>query len=230
MYPWDKWDFGPRFGLAYKVAPKTGHSRGLRDLLRRRGEPGRQSQPRRKRAVQRYGHLGRIDLNDNPLPNNFVTNPWFAGGLSAGLAFERLPGACPDPASMASARTPGARWCRSGTWPSSANWLGTRRWRWPTSAITRATNTRRTRRVGIPAPTWEPPTPASLAPRSRPIPYIGVGSVTNSNAYANYNALTVKVEKRLSNGLQFITSYAWSHVMTDACLPLSNVCPIRPIR
>jgi hypothetical protein len=58
----------------------------------------------------------------------------------------------------------------------------------------------------------------------RPIKYIGQGNVTYSNAYANYKALTLKLEKRLSGGVQFIASYALANVKTDACLPLSNVC------
>ena len=38
-----------------------------------------------------------------------------------------------------------------------------------------------------------------------------------SNGYGNYNAFTVKAEKRLSNGVEFISSYAWSHALSDAC-------------
>ena len=164
MYPWDKWDFGPRFGLAYKVAPKTVIRAGFGIFYG--GEENLGGSPNLgENAPFNYTmHLGRTDLNDNALPNNFVTNPWFAGGFSAGWpsnVFARPPRWI----SMARYGRP-ARWCRSGTWRCSARLAGRRRWSWPTSAITRATNTKPTKAVGIPAPTSGPPTPASLARRS----------------------------------------------------------------
>ena len=46
LIPWDKKDFGPRIGIAYRLNDKTVIRVGLRHLLRRRGEPGRQPEPR----------------------------------------------------------------------------------------------------------------------------------------------------------------------------------------
>jgi hypothetical protein len=50
----------------------------------------------------------------------------------------------------------------------------------------------------------------------RPYPYAGPidGQINFLNA--NYNALGVKLERRLTNGLQFLASYTWSKAMDDA--------------
>ena len=37
----------------------------------------------------------------------------------------------------------------------------------------------------------------------------------------NYAAGSVKIEKRFSHGLQFLTSYTWSHALADNLTPLS---------
>jgi hypothetical protein len=54
----------------------------------------------------------------------------------------------------------------------------------------------------------------------RPIPYIGKGVVTNTFGIARYNAFTAKLEKRMSGGVEFISSYTWSHTLTNAKTPL----------
>jgi Carboxypeptidase regulatory-like domain/TonB dependent receptor len=54
-----------------------------------------------------------------------------------------------------------------------------------------------------------PPGPGPLQAR-RPIPGFGAIFLYDSSGYSNYNALQLKAEKRLSNGLSFLGSYAWS--------------------
>ncbi|WP_419803686.1 carboxypeptidase regulatory-like domain-containing protein [Terriglobus sp.] len=49
----------------------------------------------------------------------------------------------------------------------------------------------------------------------RPFPQWGVFNLGNTYGVANYNALQVKVEKRYSNGLQLLGSYAWSHCLDN---------------
>lgn len=55
----------------------------------------------------------------------------------------------------------------------------------------------------------------SLAAR-RPIP--GYGAITwfNPVAYSNYHALQVKLERRFSNGLQFLNSFVWGKAIDNA--------------
>src|SRR6185503_14598864 len=47
-------------------------------------------------------------------------------------------------------------------------------------------------------------------------------SMTVSNGFGNYAAGSAKLEKRYTNGLQFITSYTWSHALANAGTPLSG--------
>jgi hypothetical protein len=42
-----------------------------------------------------------------------------------------------------------------------------------------------------------------------------------TNGFGNYAAGTVKIEKRFSHGLQFLTSYTWSHALASNLTPLS---------
>ncbi len=52
---------------------------------------------------------------------------------------------------------------------------------------------------------------------------IGNGlSMTSSFGYGNYAAGSVKLEKRFSNGLQFLTAYVWSHALANSGTPLSG--------
>jgi hypothetical protein len=52
---------------------------------------------------------------------------------------------------------------------------------------------------------------------------IGSGlSMTSSFGYGNYAALSTKLEKRFSHGLQFLTSYVWSHALANSGTPLSG--------
>jgi len=223
MYPWDKWDFGPRFGLAYKVAPKTVIRAGFGIFYG--GEENLGGSPNLgENAPFNYTvTLGRVDLNDNALPNNFVTNPWFAGGLSSGWPTNVFQ--APAPVDFHGFGTDS----RS---PLVQKWniAIQRELAWDTALEVAYVGNHQSHQYetdqagGNPCPNFATTNTSITCDSLRAIPYIGVGNVTNSNAYANYNALTVKVEKRLTNGLQFISSYAWSHVMTDACLPLSNVC------
>ncbi|HMF75245.1 MAG TPA: TonB-dependent receptor [Bryobacteraceae bacterium] len=53
-------------------------------------------------------------------------------------------------------------------------------------------------------------------------PDIGGVSGTASFGYGNYDGMTVKLEKRMSNGLQFINSYTYGHALANSGTPLSG--------
>jgi len=224
MYPWDKWDFGPRFGLAYKMAPKTVLRLGFGIFYGGEENLGGSPNLGENAPFNATMNVGRQDLNNNPLPNNFVTNPWFAGGLSGGWPANVF--ALPIPIKFngfgTDARSPLVQ-----KWNVAVQ----REIGWQTALELAYVGNHQSHQYetdqsgGNPCPNMGTTNTSITCASLEPIPYIGVGSVTNSNAYANYNAFTVKVEKRMSNGLQFIASYALAHVMTDACLPLSNTCP-----
>jgi len=46
--------------------------------------------------------------------------------------------------------------------------------------------------------------------------------MTSSFGVGNYAAGSVKLEKRFSHGIQFLTSYVWSHALADGNTPLSG--------
>ena len=52
--------------------------------------------------------------------------------------------------------------------------------------------------------------------------------MTSSFGYGNYAALSAKLEKRYSNGLQFLTAYVWSHALANSNTPLSGSTNFNP--
>ena len=54
------------------------------------------------------------------------------------------------------------------------------------------------------------------------MPYIGSISGTATFGIGNYEALTAKLEKHLSKGLQFISSYTYGHALADTGTTLSG--------
>src|SRR3984957_6427427 len=54
-------------------------------------------------------------------------------------------------------------------------------------------------------------------------------SMPSSFGYGNYNAAEVKLEKRFSRGLQFLTSYVRSHALANSGTPLSGSSNLAPI-
>ncbi len=56
----------------------------------------------------------------------------------------------------------------------------------------------------------------------QPYPHFGGFSYTAYDAVSNYNSLQAKIEKRLSHGLSFLTTYAYSHSLDDAPTPLGS--------
>ncbi len=71
------------------------------------------------------------------------------------------------------------------------------------------------------------PGPGTLQNR-RPWPFFGSISSYPAGANSNYNGLTIKGEKRYSNGLTFLASYTWSHNLGNGTGLLDdNTSPVR---
>lgn len=68
-----------------------------------------------------------------------------------------------------------------------------------------------------------------------PFPQFGGFNVLEYAGISSYNSLQTKLEKRLSNGLDFLATYVWSHALDDAQEPLGggigyrdeNLIPVR---
>ncbi len=72
-------------------------------------------------------------------------------------------------------------------------------------------------------PVADPKPGVNSLPR-RPIQVVGNTGIQGTNSFgrSNYDALTVKLEKRFSDGIQFLSSYTWGHALTDVGSPLSD--------
>jgi hypothetical protein len=71
------------------------------------------------------------------------------------------------------------------------------------------------------------PGPGTLQQR-RPWPFFGAVTEYAPGATSNYDGLALKAEKRYSNGLVLITSYTWSHTLTDYTLNFGDgTLPVR---
>ena len=56
----------------------------------------------------------------------------------------------------------------------------------------------------------------------QPYPHFGSISYTAYDGVSSYNSLQAKLEKRLTNGISFLTTYTWSHSLDDAPTPLGS--------
>jgi hypothetical protein len=237
LIPWDKMDFGPRVGIAYKLMNKTVLRLGYGIFYG--GEENQGGSPNRGEGVpfnetvnlSRYqGNSPYVGINQSQCFNCDFMPGGFAGGyplspftLNAGVSMR---GVQPDfrnplvhkwnfilqrelPSDMALEL--GYEGNHSGhqvvLWNSDPNPnLGTFN-----TAIT----------------------PASLQevqPACSTCQSIGNGlSMTSTFGFGNYDAASVKLEKRFSRGLQFLTSYVWSHALADSGTPLSGSSNLSPI-
>jgi hypothetical protein len=77
------------------------------------------------------------------------------------------------------------------------------------------------------------PTDTSTA-NTQPLPDFGTNTFIINAGMSTYNSLQLKLQRRLSRGLNFMSSYTWSHALDDAVDPLntgvsprnSNMIPI----
>ncbi len=60
-----------------------------------------------------------------------------------------------------------------------------------------------------------PPGPGAIQPRRRPSPELGVVTPIAPVVNANYHSARLRVEKRLSGGLSFVSAYTWSKAIDD---------------
>ena len=221
IVPWDKKDFGPRFGLAYKLAPKTVLRVGFGVFYG--GEENMGGSPNLGESVpfNETVELGRTDLSLNPI-GLFASNPYFPGGFAGGL-----------PSNVYSLAAPISFKGIALDWrnPLVDKWNVAVQQQLPWAVALEVAYVGNSQIHQTSEPTANAclnlgTTNSSITCTSRqPIPYIGQGSIMLSNGYGNYNALTVKAEKRMSNGVEFISAYAWSHALTDVC-PGLNSCSV----
>jgi hypothetical protein len=218
MFPWDKTDFGPRIGLAYNVFSKTVIRAGFGMFYGGEENEGASPNLGESAPFNESVNLGRFDTSLNSI-NTFAKNPWFPGGLAAGFPLNTF--SLPAPTAFLGFgldyRTPLVqKWSlavqRELPWHVSLEtaYVGNHQLHQNIQGTANACPNYGTTNSSI--------TCASL----RPIPYISNGTFTDSFGYGNYDALTVKAEKRLDHGLQFTSSYTWGHALANSETALSG--------
>jgi hypothetical protein len=216
MYAWDKWDFGPRIGLAYNVLNKTVVRLGFGIFYGGEENEGGSPNLGESAPFNYTVNLGRFDKNLAAI-GLFDSNVFFPGGLSGGYPKDVF--TLPAPVSFRGFAT-NFRNPLVQKWSVAVQ----REIPWQMSLETAYTGNHQSHQNlqhtanacpnrGIAGATCE-----SL----RLIPYISSGTMTDTFGYGNYAALTVKLEKRMSGGLQFITSYTWGHALANGLTPLSG--------
>lgn len=215
MFPWDKTDIGPRIGFAYKLQEKTVVRAGFGIFYG--GEEN----------LGGDGNLGlsppfNTTINLTNTAGTFGINPFLSGGFSAGFPTNVFNLAAPVVFTgiASNFRSPAVqKWNLAvqrelpGAIALEVAYVGNHQIHQIALDTANACPN-----SGSPAAIKDP---IGYCNANRPVANIGPGRVTNTNAVGSYNALTVKAEKRLSQGLEFISAYTWSHAISDACTPLT---------
>lgn len=218
MYPWDKWDFGPRLGLAYNVTPKTVIRAGFGMFYG--GEENEGGSPNLgESAPFNYTiNLGRFDKTLTSI-GLFDANPFFTGGLAGGYPKDVL--TLPAPVSFIGFATDFRN-------PLVQKWSVAiqREMPWQMSLEAAYTGNHQlhqnVQHTANACPNMGTTSSSITCESLRPIPNISSGTITDTFGYGNYSALTLKLEKRLASGLQFISSYTWGHATANSGTPLST--------
>jgi hypothetical protein len=221
LIPWDKTDIGPRLGFAYNVANKT-VIRGFYGIFYG-GEENQGGNPNRGESAP---------FNESPQLNRpagvsaFQPDPFFAngnptGGISVGYpvnVFTGFPVSSLQFRSVATDfRNPMVQeWNLSvqrelpGQMMFELGYLGNHQ---SHQLLQPDFNT---------CPLTFTANPAITCNGTRPFPYIGSISGTATFGFGNYDAMTAELQKRYSNGLQFIASYTYGHALANSGTTLSG--------
>jgi hypothetical protein len=237
LVPWDKKDFGPRIGIAYRLNDKTVLRLGYGIFYG--GEENQGGSPNRGEGVPFNETVNMTRYNGN---STFVgvSQPqclncyYFTGGFAGGYP--------------ASPFTLNAGVSMRGVQPDFDNPL-VHKWN---VIIQRELPGNMALELGYegnhqahqvilwnsdPYPNFgtfntaiTPATLQEIQPACSTCQSIGNGlSMTSSFGYGNYAAGSVKLEKRFSRGLSFLTSYVWSHALANSGTPLSGSSNLAPI-
>jgi hypothetical protein len=237
MIPWDKTDFGPRLGLAYRVMNKTVIRVGFGVFYG--GEENQGGSPNRGEGVpfNETVNLSRYQGNSNYVgisqPQCLNCN-FMPGGFSGGYPLS--PFTLNAGVSMRGVQTDFEtplveKWnfvlqreFGFGT-AIEVGYEGNHQAHQVILANTDTNPNLGTFNTSISGASLQEIQPACSTCQS-----VGNGlTETASFGFGNYSAGSVKIEKRFSHGLQFLTSYVWSHALADSGTPLSGSSNLSPI-
>jgi hypothetical protein len=207
---WDKTNLAPRIGIAYQLTPgtviRTGYGIFYGAEENEGGNPNRGEQPPFNQEVQFTQTGGGLP---NPVINRFSDGfPVDSFTRPANINFRSL--------------------YTNRRWPLVHKWnLNIQRDIGWNSIFELAYIGSKGQRLTINYDPNRPilhPTPGVPVLNLRPIKEVGNVGIQGTNSFgrSNYHALTGKLEKRFSDGVQFLASYTWGHALTDVGSPLSE--------
>jgi hypothetical protein len=221
LIPWDKHDFGPRLGFAYNIRQKT-VIRAAYGIFYG-GEEQQGGNPNRGESAP---------FNESPQLNRpagvsqFSPDPFFANGAATGGISVGYPVTVftTYPVSSLQFREVSDDFRN----PMVQKW---------NVAIQQDLGHQMALEVGYqgnhsshqlfqpddnPCPNFATTNPSINCNSLRAYPDIGGISGTSSFGFGKYDAMTAKLEKRFSQGLQFISSYTWGHALANTGTTLSG--------
>ena len=217
LIPWDKWDFGPRLGLAYNWRDKTvvrfGYGIFYGGEENQGGNPNRgESVPFNQSTVLPHaGQLGTV--------GDFEQNPYFPGGVSGGYPINVFN--LPAPIAFRGVATD----FRNGL---VHKWNVAVQRELPSQSNLEIAYVGNHQAHQLFQPDWNAcpnlgTTNSAISCNTlRPTQYIGGISGTASFGKGNYHGMTAKFEKRMSHGLMYIVSYTYGHALADTGTTLSG--------
>jgi hypothetical protein len=220
MIPWDKYDIGPRIGFAYNIRPKT-VIRGAFGIFYG-GEEQQGGNPNRGESApfNESPQLNRPSGVNGFDPNPFFANGNWTNGISIGF-----------PAAVFTTQPVSSLQFRSVSQdfrnPMVQKWNLTVQQELPNQMALEVgyQGNHSSHQLLQPDFNANPNlgTTASINSNDlRPVPEIGSISGTSSFGFGNYDAMTARLDKRFSHGLQFITSYTWGHALANSGTTLSG--------
>jgi hypothetical protein len=237
LTPWDKFDFGPRIGIAYRVMNKTvlriGYGMFYGGEENQGGSPNRGEGVPFNETVNMTRYQGNSTYVGVSQPQ-CLTCDYFPGGFSGGYPISPF--------------TLNAGVSMRGVVPNFRNPL-VHKWNFILQRELKGDmalelgyegnhqahqvilwNSDPYPNLGTFNTAITPDSLREIQPACPTCQSVGNGlSMTSSFGYGNYNAASVKLEKRFSRGLQFMTSYVWSHALANSGTPLSGSSNLAPI-
>ncbi len=213
MIPWDKWDFGPRLGLAYAWKDKTVVRLSFGMFYG--GEENQGGNPNRGESVP---FNQSTVLNRETGDSLFDVNRYFPGGMSGGYPLNVF-------------ATGSIAWRGVATnfrnslvdkWSVSVQ----RELPWQSALTLAYVGNHQAHQLF--QPDWNAcpnlgTTNSSINCNSlRPVQNLGGISGTASFGQGDYHGMTASLEKRYSSGLQFLMAYTYGHALADTGTTLSG--------
>lgn len=210
LIPWDKFDFGPRIGIAYQLTQKTVVRIGYGIFYG--GEENQGGYPNRGEAVP-FNETVNLDRGS---ATDFAPSPYFTT-LSAGFPSNVF--ALPAPVSFRAVeqnfRNPLVHKWNVAVQRDLGHNIGLE--------LSYVGN-HQAHQVDNPDPNAALINPNPNIPSNtlRPYPNIGGIADTASFGFGNYDGLETKIEKKYSSGLQFLGSYTWGHAFSTTGTTLTG--------